>query len=250
MNELEEFKLPEPDTRLVVFGKTVFKIKYKTCGSIPPKDEGYFKTRWFYDELNKITKAVLANVTKNGRLAPLRSDHLVVYPGFHLWESAGDLQFSQDGEELHVHPNVIMLLVKLLAPAEDSTVTKLAQGHTFGKRRLPPDSEHIPPHNIPSSYHLTRKKIRLEGEPPVIHTGVCRAALPTGTCTPVSNSFVKAKTVPTEMVAHCTSETMQSLHNLSQPIQLKDNETQKWFNPLKIIKYVLHPLVGALQSKS
>ena len=34
MNELEDFNLPEPDTRLVVFGKTVFKIKYKTRYSL------------------------------------------------------------------------------------------------------------------------------------------------------------------------------------------------------------------------
>ncbi|KAL5463200.1 hypothetical protein EMCRGX_G032079 [Ephydatia muelleri] len=256
MNELHEFKLPEPDTRLVVLGKTVFKIKYKTSYTVLPKDEAPFKTGWFYDELKKITKAVLTHVTQGCPSVPLRSEHLAVYPGFHQWESVGDLQFSQNGEELQAHPNVILLLVKLLVPVKEDTSalpTKQTQEHLTGKRKLPPDDECLPPDSTPSSYHLTRKKIRLEGNSQMVPVGGCGAAFPTGTCTHVpiaASSFTRAASPSTETVAHCASETMRSLHNLSQPTQLKDNEIQTWLNPWKIIKYVLHPLFGALQSKS
>ena len=171
MNELHEFKLPEPDTRLVVLGKTVFKIKYKASDTVLPKDEAVFKTEWFYDELKKITKAALTHVTKSGRSVPLRSDHLAVYPGFHLWESVGDLQFSLNGEQLQAHPNVVLLLVKLLTPVKDDTPalpSKQAREHQTGKRRLPPDDERLPSDSIPSSYHLMRKKIRLEDDSPMV----------------------------------------------------------------------------------
>eukprot|EP00731_Ephydatia_muelleri_P027881 Em0019g754a len=140
--------------------------------TVLPKDEAPFKTGWFYDELKKITKAVLTHVTQGCPSVPLRSEHLAVYPGFHQWESVGDLQFSQNGEELQAHPNVILLLVKLLVPVKEDTSalpTKQTQEHLTGKRKLPPDDECLPPDSTPSSYHLTRKKIRLEGNSQMEH---------------------------------------------------------------------------------
>ena len=82
-----------------------------------------------------------------------------------MWECVDDLQFSHNGEELQAHPNVILLLVKLLAPAK---VMKPTRDHLTGKRGLPPDDEHLPPESTPSSYHLARKRLRPENGVPMV----------------------------------------------------------------------------------
>ena len=100
----------------------------------------------------------------------IRTD-ITLFKGFHLWESVGDLQFSLNGEQLQAHPNVVLLLVKLLTPVKDDTPalpSKQAREHQTGKRRLPPDDERLPSDSIPSSYHLMRKKIRLEDDSPMV----------------------------------------------------------------------------------
>lgn len=229
MINLLEFKLPEPDTRLVVFGSTVFKLKYKASQQLTNSGKVY-KTKHVQSDIQRVTAAILRHILQTGEAVPVKSDSVVIYPGLHPWPVGQGLCFSHGNRRLEAHPDMVLLLVSLLTPTR--TLPQPSGGSSLlGKHEAASlEDEPLPlVPAVPSSHLLARKRLRLEGseveeggEPggrgcravhplAAIGAATATAAMPSG-----AQPVYRRPPTPEEIVLH-TRETKERLHALSQP---------------------------------
>lgn len=122
----KEFSLPKPDTRLVIFGDVVFKLKYKMSSSddLSQSDTELIKGPVIQWDILRITKRILKHQYEHNQMFPIRSDTVVLFPGTTLWSTGRKLQFIENNKILSVHPNTIIIVVHLIKHDECCSMDK------------------------------------------------------------------------------------------------------------------------------
>lgn len=111
--EVERFHLPAPDTRLLIFEGTVYKVKLRQRGCADGEDvelKALYEKPQVQKDLKKVVLYTLANITDS--LHPIQTDDLVIYPYKSRWKAARKLNFYQHDKQLDSCPEVLTLYVE------------------------------------------------------------------------------------------------------------------------------------------
>ena len=117
---LSDFKLPEPDVRLISFDDAIYKIKLRYRETSIPQEtneQGYnfWKKAQVQYDIERIIRYVLYNKGTD-ELEPIRTDQLVVYPYKKEWTNAHKLKFFKHDVRLKTSPYLFLLYVERLHP--------------------------------------------------------------------------------------------------------------------------------------
>ena len=100
----------KPDIRLVVHGKTVYKIKV-TCRK--SSDRESIRKLCSEEKNNKDLERVICAILNTYELIPVQTDNFVVYPYKNHWETRDRLLFSQNGQPLDAHQYAFTFYVEV-----------------------------------------------------------------------------------------------------------------------------------------
>lgn len=127
MDGLPNFNLPANESKLIVCGETVFKVKTRPLcknGEIGTNTD-QFKDENVQKDLKCIIGGLLQLILDNQENPPLRpvySDNLVVYPQITgPWTVAEQLRFFSNNVELRTYQQIIQLFVELKEVKTDTT---------------------------------------------------------------------------------------------------------------------------------
>eukprot|EP00117_Sycon_ciliatum_P004153 scpid49678/ scgid0214/ len=119
MPEMEEaltknkpFCLPNPDTRVVVFCKTVFKLKLRSSMPRDARLLDFFGSDGVQYDIQRVVNATLRRACRGLPLQPFCAGQLVFYPYVRYWPAPKDLLFLCDGQPLKACSFVIILSVE------------------------------------------------------------------------------------------------------------------------------------------
>ncbi|XP_065655454.1 uncharacterized protein LOC105848331 isoform X2 [Hydra vulgaris] len=110
---LSDFKLPDPDVRLVMFGDTVYKVKllFRSAqhNGIASDSHNIFNDDKVQYDIERVMKYVLYNPD---RIDPIHTDDLVIYPYKKIWSNSKKLQFSKYDVKLSTSPYLFMFYIE------------------------------------------------------------------------------------------------------------------------------------------
>lgn len=90
----------KPDIRLVVYGKTVYKIKVTSRKS---SDRESIRKLCSEEKNSKDLERVICAILNTHELIPVQTDNFVVYPYKNHWETRDRVLFTQNGQPLDAH---------------------------------------------------------------------------------------------------------------------------------------------------
>ena len=121
----------KPDIRLVVYQKTVYKIKV-TCRK--SSDSESIRKLCSEEKNNKDLERVICAILNTHELTPVQTDNFVVYPYKNHWETRDRVLFSQNGQPLDAHQFAFTFYVEVKeAITNHSQRTQSPTGRVQGK---------------------------------------------------------------------------------------------------------------------
>ncbi|XP_062503362.1 uncharacterized protein LOC134180264 [Corticium candelabrum] len=111
--EVQRFRLPLSDTRLLMVGRKIYKIKLRQRGC-EDSDEGELNALYDRPEVQQDLKNVILYTLVNiaDRVRPVQTNDLVCYPFKSPWMAAKKLNFYQHNQLLDTYPEVITFYVE------------------------------------------------------------------------------------------------------------------------------------------
>lgn len=131
----------KPDIRLVVYGKTVYKIKV-TCRK--SSDRESIRKLCSEEKNNKDLERVICAMLNTHELIPVQTDSFVVYPYKNHWETRDRVLFSQNGQPLDAHRFAFTFYVEVkeaIANHSQNTKTSGVQGKHIDEAAKPSSVE-------------------------------------------------------------------------------------------------------------
>ena len=128
----------KPDIRLVVYRKTVYKIKV-TCRK--SSDRESIRKLCSEEKNNKDLERVICAILNTHELIPVQTDNFVVYPYKNHWETRDRLLFSQNGQPRDAHQYAFTFYVEV-----KEAFTNHGQNAKIGQVQ----EKHIDEESIPS----------------------------------------------------------------------------------------------------
>lgn len=133
----------KPDIRLVVYGKTVYKIKVTSRKS---SDRESIRKLCSEEKNSKDLERVICAILNTHELIPVQTDNFVVYPYKNHWETRDRVLFTQNGQPLDAHTYSFTFYVEvkevITNPANHSQITKTrVQEKHFDEEANPSVSE-------------------------------------------------------------------------------------------------------------
>ena len=128
----------KPDIRLVVYGKTVYKIKV-TCRK--SSDRESIRKLCTEEKNNKDLERVICAILNTQEVIPVQTDNFVVYPYKNHWETRDRVLFSQNGQPLDAHRFAFTFYVEVKEAIINHSQNTKTAGRVQGKHM---DEEAIP----------------------------------------------------------------------------------------------------------
>ncbi|XP_020615173.1 membrane-anchored junction protein-like [Orbicella faveolata] len=126
----------KPDIRLVVYGKTVYKIKVICRKS---SDRESIRKLCSEEKNNKDLERVICAILNTYELVPVKTDNFVVYPYKNHWETRDRVLFSQNGQPLDAHRYAFTLYVEVkeaITNHSQNTKTGRVQGKQIDEEAI------------------------------------------------------------------------------------------------------------------
>ena len=121
----------KPDIRLVVYGKTVYKIKV-TCRK--SSDRESIRKLCSEEKNSKDLERVICAILNTHEPIPVQTDNFVVYPYKNHWETGDRVLFTQNGQPLESHGHAFTFYVEIKETfINHSQITKTSTGRVPGK---------------------------------------------------------------------------------------------------------------------
>lgn len=113
----------KPDIRLVVYGKTVYKIKV-TCRK--SSDRESIRKLCSEEKNSKDLERVICAILNTHKPIPVQTDNFVVYPYKNHWETRDRVLFTQNGQTLDAYAEAFSFYVE--EKEASSQITKTSTG--------------------------------------------------------------------------------------------------------------------------
>jgi len=115
---LTNFKLPDPDVRLIIANDTVYKIKLRFRADqtikygTPNNEPSFWKQGKVQYDIERVILYVLHN---QSNIEPIRTDQLVIYPYKKEWPNASKLYFTKFDECLKTSSHLFLFFIERIS---------------------------------------------------------------------------------------------------------------------------------------